>query len=98
MRIIISVVILISIPILGYTQDCVLIPDKSFCGVAITASSDQFIKALGEPDGQIKMGNDRIAYLYGPRLLLIFWYNKLWEVYSWETRLILQSCCRSRYL
>jgi len=72
MRIITAVVILICIPILGFAQDCVLIPDKSFCGVTITATSEHFIKALGEPDGQIKMGTDRIGYFYGPKLLIIF--------------------------
>ena len=85
MRIIIVTAILILIPIFGFAQDCVLIPDNSFCGVAITATRDQFVKVLGDPDGQIKMGTDRIGYLYGPRLLLIFWHDKLWEIYAWET-------------
>lgn len=51
----------------------------------LSASETDFRKALGNPDGTIKMGADRRGLFYGQRLLLIFSHGKLWQVHGWDT-------------
>lgn len=72
-------------PILAIARDCVLIPGASFCAVPLTATQADFVKSIGQPDGSINMGPDRVGLVYGQRLMVIFWRNKLWQVHAWET-------------
>jgi len=79
------VTLMLFISTLAAAEDCIFIPGKTLCGVSIKSSSEQFINTLGEPDGKINMGPARVGLVYGPKLLLIFSSNKLYEVHSWET-------------
>ena len=78
-------IFLLCVASMSYAQDCILIPSISLCGVPITATRTQFVKVLGNPDGLINMGPDRVGLLYGQRLILIFWHEKLWQTHAWET-------------
>jgi len=69
----------------AWADDCVFVPAKSVCGVSIKSSRKQFLQKLGEPDGQISMGKNKIGYFYGQRILIIFEKEKLWEIDGWET-------------
>lgn len=85
MRKIIYLTALLHAPISVFAKDCVLVPDLSLCGVPLNAAMNTFVKAIGKPDGSINMGPDRLGLLYGQKLMLIFWHNKIWQVHSWET-------------
>lgn len=69
----------------AFASDCVFIPNKSICGVSLSDTRQQYLTILGTPDGQISMGANRIGYVYGPRILLIFDHDHLWEVHAWDT-------------
>jgi hypothetical protein len=61
----------------------VLLGKKAF-GVSLTSPMNDYIKILGKPDGTISMGKDRVGMMFGQKLLVIFWGNKLWEIVAWN--------------
>lgn len=66
-------------------KEVVFIPGKSFGGIPLRGDPAQFAIALGEPEGEIKMGPEGVGYFYGSKLLLIFRKHRLFEIHSWET-------------
>ena len=61
----------------------ILLGEKAF-GVSLTSPMNDYIKVLGKPDGTINMGKDRVGMMFGQKLLVIFWGNKLWEIVAWS--------------
>ena len=67
----------------GAEEYQVLLGERAF-GISIKSETEDYIKVLGNPDGTINMGKDRVGLIYGQKLLLIFWENKLWEIVAWN--------------
>ena len=78
------ILFLICTQISAWADDCIFVPDKTVCGVSIKSSRKQFLHKLGEPDGKISMGKNKIGYFYGQRILIIFEKEELWEIDGWE--------------
>lgn len=45
-------------------QDRKLIPSAGICGAPLTATRTEVVNTLGEPDGLINIGADRVGLLY----------------------------------
>jgi len=61
-----------------------IILGKGAFGIPLRSQMKEYVNVLGNPDGTINMGKDRIGLIYGQKLLLIFWKNKLWEIVVWN--------------
>lgn len=77
-------IVLSALPLVAFSKECLVIPAVSVCGIPLKAPQAAFEKELGEPDGRINMGKDRVGLLYGPNFMVIFSRGKLWEIHNWS--------------
>ena len=67
-------------PIFGYSLN---LKGEIAFGLKLSSTIDSYVKILGDPDGIIEMGKNRMGYIYGQKMVLIFWNNKLWQIEMW---------------
>lgn len=84
MRRVFLLLVALLLPLTGYSEDCLVVPAVSVCGVPLKASQATFEKVFGEPDARINMSKiDGVGLLYGNNFLVIFRNGKLSEVQNW---------------
>jgi hypothetical protein len=80
----IHILVILAVSGVAQAEDYKISTNKEAFGLPLTSTINDYIKRIGTPDGEIRMGKDRTGLLYGQKLLMIFWNNKLWEIQIWQ--------------
>lgn len=90
MKYFLTIILFAFISVNVQAKDCELVPNKTFCGVALDSTKNEFFKVVGNPSSEIKISGDKVGYIYVNNnasivTMLIFTNNILNEIRTWET-------------